>query len=659
MATPSTKPSRPAAKKTTARKAAAARIPKTSTGHAAPAATANIDAKPTQRPQATTPSAQWLSKTLGVAKGVYSVVQSLRQIAGPKKPVTRPQPRIGTAKPPSAIGPKGEIANAELIEHSKKFARQTYPVAAGVHTVVGCGAANVTVIEGNTGLIVIDTGDSTQMAQEQLAEIRKISAKPVRAVIYTHNHYALGGKVYIDEGGGQPVEFIAHPKLLPNMGKLIADTGRAFLRNAMMQFGVLLPDTGPDAMPNIGVGPYLLDLSHGVPQPGFVPPTRTVADGEKLCIDGIDIVFYWTPADTDDSIAMYFPAEKIVVSNLIWPAFFNVHTLRGERFRDPQSLLPGLRYIMALDCVAHIGVHGAPIMGAKAVKQAATAWHDGLQYVYDQTVRGINQGLSPDDLAHSIKLPSSIANIPVVREFYGEIPFHVRQVYSGLMGWWGGDMAHAHRLHPSDESARLIALIGGVDKMEQAARDALDKGDTDNVQWAAQLCSHLLDVEPENAVWKQLKADALRALGQRVMAATSRNWYISQAQQLEGQIDPFKLPFSLLSENQVLSSPPITFVNAFRFALDPARQGPDGTLCIHFTDINESFVLRLRNAIVEVTPGPPNNPSDVTLSMSFLTWAAWICGTAPLGKSLLKGAIKIKGSIPLVVGILGRFDFGK
>lgn len=601
-----------------------------------------------------------LARVRWVVKEAFSLVRSLSQIAGIKKRKTRPTTRVGTVKPPSsAIGSKGEVANAELIEHSEKFIRQTYQVAKGVHTVVGCGAANVTVIEGKTGLIIVDTGDSTQMAIEQLAEIRKISNTPVRAVIYTHNHYALGAKAYRDEGCGSSVEFIAHPKLLTNMGQLIADTGRAFLRNAMMQFGVLLPKSGPDAMPNIGVGPYLLDLSHGVPLPGFVPPTRTVADEEALTIDGVEIVFYWTPADTDDSIAMYLPDRRIIVSNLIWPAFFNIHTLRGERFRDPQSLLPGLRHIMALDCVAHIGVHGAPIMGATAVKQAATAWHDGLQYVYDQTVRGINQGLSPDDLAHSIKLPSSIASIPVVREFYGEIPFHVRQVYSGLMGWWDGDMAHAHRLHRRDESARLIALIGGTEKMAQAARDALGKGDTDNVQWAAQLSSRLLDVDPKNSVWKQLKADALRSLGQRVMASTSRNWYIGQAQQLEGQINPFKLPFSVLSENQVLSSPPITFVNAFRFALDPERQGPDGTLCIHFTDIHQSYVLRLRNAIVEITPGPPDDLPDVALSMCFPTWAAWICGAAPLAKSLITGSIKIKGSIPLVVGILGRFDFAK
>jgi alkyl sulfatase BDS1-like metallo-beta-lactamase superfamily hydrolase len=560
--------------------------------------------------------------------------------------------------PPTAVGPKGEVANAELIAHSAQFARRTYKVADGVHTVVGYGLANATVIEGRTGLIVVDTGDSIQMAKEQLEQIRKVSDKPVRAVIYSHNHYALGAQAYVNEGGGQPVQFIAHPKLLPNMANQVADTGPAFLRNAMMQFGVLLPPKGPDAMPNMGVGPFLIDLSHGVPQPAFVPPTRTVNDGEEFSIDGVTLLFLWTPSDTDDTIAIYLPQRKVLVSNLIWPAFFNVHTLRGDRFRDPQTILPGLRRVMALDAEANAGVHGAPIMGREAVRRAATAWHDGLQFVYDQTVRGINRGRSPDDLAREVKLPASIAGVPAVREFYGELPFHVRQVYSGLLGWWGGDMADAHRLHRTDEAARLIELVGGADKVEAAARAAFAKGDTANVQWAAQLATYLVATQPTNAAWRQFKADTLRKLGQTTTAATTRNWYISQALQLEGKIDPFKLPFSLVSENQVLGSPPITFVNALRFQLDPASQGPDTSLVLRFTDIGKAYRLQLRNSIVEVTEADAA-PADLTLAMTFKTWAGWIVGKVQLPAALASGEVKLEGSPERLNQTLSRFDFAR
>ena len=528
-----------------------------------------------------------------------------------------------------------------------------------MHTIVGVGLANATVIEGQTGLIVVDAGDSIQLAKEQLEWIRKISAKPIRAVIYSHNHYALGAQAYLSEGGGEKVQFIAHPKLLPNMANQVADTGPAFLRGAMVQFGALLPPKGPDAFPNLGVGPYLLDLSHGVPVFGFVPPTKTVNDGEELTVDGVKLQFFWTPSDTDDTIAIYLPERKVLVANLMWPAFFNVHTLRGDRFRDPQTLLPGLRRMMALDAEVFVGVHGAPIVGREKVSQAAAAWHDGLQYVYDQTVRGINRGRSPDDLARDVKLPASIASVPVVREFYGEIPYHVRQIYTGLMGWWGGDMADAHRLHPSDEGARLLELAGGADKVEAAARAALAKGDRASIQWSAQLATLLLATQPQNAGWKQLKADALRRLGQLSMAATSRNWYIGQAQMLEGKIDPFNLPFSLVNEGTVLGSPPITFVNALRFQLDPASQGPDTSLAIRFTDIGKAYRLQLRNGIVEVTEAANGTATDLALSMSFKTWAGWIVGKVQLPAALQSGEVKLEGSPQLLNQTLARFDFAR
>ena len=96
-------------------------------------------------------------------------------------------------------------------------AAQTIKVRDGVHSIVGYSISNYTFIEGETGLIVFDAGNSVGMGKATLAMIREVSDKPIVAIIYSHHHYTGGAKVYVEEGGGKDVKVFGHPDLERNL----------------------------------------------------------------------------------------------------------------------------------------------------------------------------------------------------------------------------------------------------------------------------------------------------------------------------------------------------------------------------------------------------------------------------------------------------------
>lgn len=62
---------------------------------------------------------------------------------------------------------------------------------------IGFAIANSILLEGPEGLVVVDTTESQDAAQEILAHFRNISSKPIKAIVYTHNHpdHVRGAKV--------------------------------------------------------------------------------------------------------------------------------------------------------------------------------------------------------------------------------------------------------------------------------------------------------------------------------------------------------------------------------------------------------------------------------------------------------------------------------
>lgn len=546
-------------------------------------------------------------------------------------------------------GPLGEIANAALIRHGTQFARKVHSVGDGVHCQIGSCLGNSTLIEGRTGNIIVDTGDCIEQSQEQQADFKCISDRPVSALIYTHSHYALGSRTYVPADREGQIDVWAHRDMLKVMSRTMGDLNPFMIRRVCMQFGLYLPEEGADAMPNNGLGQFFFPLSRYKPTGGFVPPNRLVEDRQEAEIDGVKFQFFHAPSDSDDTLLIWMPEKRTVINNIAWPAMFNIYTLRGEMFRNPLALLPGLERILELKPEHLVGVHGVPISGVAEIARAVTEYRDCIQFTYDQTVRGINQGLSPDELVQFVRLPDALANGRLTGQFYGELPFYVRQIYTGLVGWFGNDTVELHPLTKVDEARRIVALAGGAKRVAEQAREALASKE---FSWAAQLAGYLVHLAPNDMSARQLKADALRAMARVTTAANTRSWYLTQARELEGKIDTAEVPVNLVNPQMVRSMPPATYVNALRFKIDPALSA-NGATCVRLSlegPAPAAFDLHLRHGVVQVTPAG-SGQTDAAISLSFDLWASLVGRESTLEQALAAG-ISLAGDTALAREIL-------
>ncbi|MBS0445124.1 MAG: SCP2 sterol-binding domain-containing protein [Proteobacteria bacterium] len=546
------------------------------------------------------------------------------------------------------IGPRGEVAHRAYSEHGRQFERKVHAVAPGVWCHVGACLGNSTAIEGRRGLIVVDTGDCIEQARMHQEDFGRVCDKPLSSLLYTHSHYIFGSRAWVPAGHEDQVEVWAHPDLMRNMLRMVGDLSPTFIRRAAIQFGMFLPREGEDAMSHQGLGPFVFEFDKYQPTTGFVRPNRTTTDGRTVEIDGVRMQFFHTWGDTDDTLLISLPETGTVINNIAWPAMFNIYTLRGDVFRNPVELLRGLDRIIELAPEHLVGVHGVPLHGREAIRQAVTEYRDTIQFTYDQTVRGINAGLSPDELVDFVRLPEALARGRLTGQFYGELPFHVRQIYAGLVGWFGKDTTELHRPSPAEQATRTIALAGGPARVADAVRDALDRRE---YAWAAQMAGWLLDGGFDDESNRRLKARALRSMGQATTAANTRSWYLTQARELEGKVDTRIPPIRFVNAGMVRQMPPATYVNGLRFQLPPqlSADGPR-RIVLNFSDPDVAFTLQLRHGVVQIAQGA--GAADAVLTIPFDAWARLVGREAKAQALVDAGEIRIEGDAALAGAVL-------
>lgn len=548
-----------------------------------------------------------------------------------------------------AVGPRGEVARRAYSEHGRQFERKVHPVVPGVWCHVGACLGNSTAIEGRQGLIIVDTGDCIQQAQMQQEDFAKVSGKSLSALVYTHGHYVFGSRHWVPPEREGQVPVWAHPDLMRNMLRVMGDLSTAFIRRASIQFGMFLPRDGEDAMSHQGLGPFIYEFDKYQPTTGFVRPNQATQDGLEVEIDGVKLQFFHACGDTDDTVLIWLSDHDTVINNVAWPTMFNISTLRGDVFRNPIELLRGLDKIIEIAPEHLIGVHGLPLHGREAIRRVVTEYRDSIQFIYDQTVRGINAGMSPDELVQFVRLPEVLANSRLTGQFYGELPFHVRQIYAGLVGWFGKDTAELHRPPVAEQARRTIALAGGADRVADEVRAALSRRE---FAWAAQMAGWLLDGGHDTEANRRLKAKALRAMGQVTTAANTRSWYLTQARELEGLADTRVPPVRFVNANMVRQMPPLTYVNGLRFQLSPQlSEVRPRCIVLRFSAPDLAYTLHLRHGVVQVVEGESANP-DATLSMAFDAWARLVGRATPAQALVEGGEIRSEGDAELVAAVL-------
>jgi alkyl sulfatase BDS1-like metallo-beta-lactamase superfamily hydrolase len=534
-------------------------------------------------------------------------------------------------------------------------AAQTIKVRDGVYSIVGYSLSNYTFIEGETGLIVFDAGQTVGMGKKTLAMIREVSNKPIVAIIYSHHHYTGGARVYVEEGGGKDVKVFGHPDVDRNLQSSTGALGPMQYRRAGIQLGFYLPHEGPDAV--FGPAEPTFD-DPDLSAMGHVPVNHPVTDGEEVVIDGIRAVFYHAVSDTRDSLIVHFPDLDLVLHNAaVTPLSFPLYTVRGDFYRTPVDLIAGIDKLREINAKYTVGCHGAPITTREAGYDIATAHRDAYAFIYNQSIRAINNGMTPDQMANTIRLPKHLEEHPWLYPGYIDNEYSVRGQYRGIVGWYAEDTADLHPPTPEELSEAIVEGFGGADGLIDSAEKAYREK---KYNLTAKLLSYVLAVAPDNKTARQLKADALRSMAQTTRSGIqTRNFLLTHALHLEGKLDWTKPPevsfFGLPTVETVLATPPGTYLKLLEVQVDPEKSAAlEKVVKVTFTDLNRSWGLHVRRGVAEVTENVPQKV-DVTLELPRDVWAQIALGEITLEEAITSGKASVKGSQKALTAVFSSF----
>lgn len=404
--------------------------------------------------------------------------------------------------------------------------KKCFDVAPGIHVFVGYGDSNIGLIIGNDGYILVDTGASPAGAAEVAKAIARLTPHPLKAIILTHSHpdHRGGGKVFME---GQPSDvpvwaranFGSEQSALKGLERIAALRGRR-------QFGFDLPYES--FTPNV----LLLRMPDtGRPVDLIVPNRFMEEDKLELKIAGITIELHAAPGETADQLVVWLPEQKVLfVGDCMYRSFPNIYPVRGSGFRDLAVWAATLKRLSGFASEAMVMGHTQPEIGSGGAEMLSR-YGEAIQYVLDATMEGMNTGLTPDELAVSVQLPDHLRELPYLAELYGSVPWAVRSVFSGLLGWFDGNPSRLVPLSPGEEAERMADMAGGADKLLQRAETALAEKD---FSWAAQLSDYVLQLKEEQGAAKArtVKAEALEGLSNVVLPITGKNYLRTCAMEL-------------------------------------------------------------------------------------------------------------------------------
>lgn len=555
-------------------------------------------------------------------------------------------------------GKAPDTVNPSLWRHALLNAQiGLFKVTDGIYQLRGFDVANITLIEGKTGWIVVDTLTSRESAAAALAFARQhLGNKPVTAVVFSHSHIDhFGGALGVispAEVAQRKVPVIASAGFMEESTGENVMVGTAMGRRSIYQFGRDL-ERSPKGNVDTGLGKNVVYGTFGI-----LPPNKLITQPtEEMVLDGVRFVFHNVPgAEAPAEMTFSVPEKKTYggAENLAM-TMHNLLPVRGAKVRDAlrwaqymQEALDGLG-----DSEIYVGQHNWPLWGKARIAEFITKHRDVYKYTHDQSVRLMNAGLTPREIADTVKLPQSLQDHFGARGYYGDLRHNVKAVYQFYLGAYDGNPAHLDPLPPQESAKRYLEVMGGVDKAVAAAQTAFDKGD---YRWAAELLNQAVFGAPDHSGAKELLAKTYEQMGYMAEATTWRNSYLTAAAELRN--GPPKQGISRAGFIEMLNQTPVErFLEAMAAGLDgPAAEGKNLKINLVLTDIQESYVLWIENAVLHFRKGPAASDANATLTLTKPIFIKMMAGTAGVKDTLLSSDLKIGGSTIDLVRFFGLID---
>jgi alkyl sulfatase BDS1-like metallo-beta-lactamase superfamily hydrolase len=538
------------------------------------------------------------------------------------------------------------LAPSDLIEHSQEFEKQVISVSEKIHVAIGYSLANSIMVEAEEGKIIIDTTGTIETGREVRTLFDRLNPYPIKAVIYTHNHgdHVFGARAFVDNS---ETEVIAHETTEEYINRILGILRPIINKRSSRMFGSFFPE---EAIENNGIGPFL-EIGREGRQTSLVYPTKTFDESLELSISGLYIQLFHAPGETNDQIFVWIPKYKALFpGDNFYRAFPNLYTIRGTPYRDLAGWVKSIDMMRYLEPDLLIPSHSKPIKGAKEIRKHLTDYRDAIQFVHDQTVRLINKGMTPDQIANQIQLPEHLKSSPFLKEFYGTLQWSSKNVFTGYLGWFDGNPSTLNPVSEVEEAERIIKLSGGRSKIFSEAKKSLDEKD---YQWALQLTDYLLLDDPSDVETKKIRTSALNFLGEMSANPNARYYYLSSAAEL---LPTFKEPPLLTPTKETIENLPIEIVfEILKVNLIP-EQARDKNLhlSIKFTDSLKSFSLILRNGVLEVQPFEIGG-SSVQIETDEVSWKEVVTGNRSLPVSMATGLLSVTGDRVSLINFFNSF----
>jgi alkyl sulfatase BDS1-like metallo-beta-lactamase superfamily hydrolase len=475
-----------------------------------------------------------------------------------------------------------------------------YEVVPGIYQVRGFDISNISFVEGDTGIIVIDPLVSTEVAAAALDLYRthRGGDRPVVAVIYTHSHVdhfggVLGVTSQADVDAGA-VAVLAPEGFTAHAVQENVYAGPAMTRRATYMYGTLLA-RGPQEQVGCGLGQ--------TPSTGevaiIVPTIDICTTGETHTIDGVEIEFQMAPGtEAPAEMHFYFPGYRaLCIAENATHNLHNLLTLRGALVRDPHAWSGYLTE--AIDTFADradvvFASHHWPTWGRQNIVEFLSLQRDLYAYLHDQTLRLLNRGYTGVEIAEMFQMPPALEQAWHARGYYGSVSHNVKAVYQRYMGWFDGNPARLWPHPPEALAARYVDAMGGIDRVVELAKAAFDSGD---FRWAATLLDHAVFSDSQHSAVRALYADTLEQLAYGAENATWRNFFMCGAAELrDGNLGTAVQASSMTLLSQL--TPEQIFDSLAIRVNGPRSWDLDIAIDITFADSDDNYRLTLRNGVI-------------------------------------------------------------
>ncbi|MEE2853532.1 MAG: alkyl sulfatase dimerization domain-containing protein [Actinomycetota bacterium] len=514
-------------------------------------------------------------------------------------------------------GPAPTSVHPSLWRQSTLAAKQgLYEVVPGIYQVRGLDLSNITFVEGDSGIIVIDPLISTEVAAAALGLYRahRGGDRPVVAVIYTHSHADHFGGVLgvtsqqdVDAGA---VAVLAPEAFTEHAVQENVYAGPAMTRRATYMYGMLL-ERGPRGHVGCGLG-----QAGSTGEVALIVPTVDIREtGERHTIDGVDIEFQMAPG-TEAPAEMHFYFPRFRALCMAENATHNLHnllTLRGALVRDPHAWSEYLTE--AIDTFADradvvFASHHWPTWGQDNIVAFLSLQRDLYAYLHDQTLRLLNQGYTGVEIAEMFQMPPALDQVWHTRGYYGSVNHNVKAVYQRYMGWFDGNPGRLWPHPPEALAPRYVGAMGGIDRVVDLAREAFDSGD---YRWAATLLDHAMFTDSAHPGARALYSDTLEQLAYGAENATWRNFFLSGAAELrDGNFGTATTTTSISMLNQL--TPEQIFDSLAIRVNGPRSWDLDITIDVTLADAAANYRLALRNGVL-VQRKVAADPSTATVTV--------------------------------------------